>query len=55
MTKDKLHTIPCPKCGAEAKEVVYAEQKLRRGWYCKKCSTFTAAILRERQVEDNQK
>ncbi len=55
MTLKLVHTqtmtqIKCPKCAAVAKEVVYTEKHLRRGWYCGRCNTYVKAIGRERIV-----
>lgn len=46
-----LTKIQCPKCQAKAKEVVYQEKHLRRGWYCGCCNTYIKAIGRERVVK----
>jgi len=43
-----LGYIKCPKCGKQAQEVINAEQKVRKGWYCKHCKHFERAIQRER-------
>jgi len=48
--KDKMATIACPKCNKEAQEVIHAEKKLRKGWWCPSCNHFEEAILRERKV-----
>jgi len=45
-----LKEIKCPKCKAPAKEVINAEQNIRRGWYCTACQHFEKAILREIKV-----
>ena len=41
----------CPRCGAGAKEVIYAEKQIRRGWYCANCGKFEPAIGRERRLK----
>ena len=50
MTANDLKIKQClnPKCKAAAKEVVYAEKKIRQGWYCQSCNSFDQAIGRER-------
>jgi hypothetical protein len=51
MRKDaNLGSIVCPKCHCPAKEVIYAQQKTRVGWYCSTCYHFEKAIGRERKV-----
>ena len=45
-----LDKIPCPKCNETAKEVIHAEKKIRKGWYCERCKHFETAIHRERKV-----
>lgn len=54
MTQPTLSTRPCP-CGALATEVIHAEQKCRRGWYCGECQEFEPAIGRERVTERGEK
>jgi rubredoxin len=51
-TNDTLDRIVCPSCGGPAVEVIYAQQKLRRGWYCPQCGHFEKALRRERIIED---
>ena len=41
----------CPRCGAGAKEVIYAEKHIRKGWYCTNCGKFEAALGRERRLK----
>ena len=45
---DDLTTVPCSKCQQKAVEVIYAAERLRRGWYCPACRNFMPAIRRER-------
>ena len=45
---------PCIKCNGAASEVIYAEKKLRSGWWCQACNTFDPAIGRERQLRTSQ-
>lgn len=42
-----LRVIPCA-CGGKMFEVIHAEVKTRRGWYCPQCKGFVKAIGRER-------
>ena len=49
--KIPLATKPCEKCGAEAQEVIHAERKIRRGWYCPACRHFDKAIFRETKTD----
>lgn len=44
-----LESIPCPACGATAKEVIFAEGNVRVGWYCP-CGHFEKAVGRERLI-----
>ncbi|MEY2908818.1 MAG: hypothetical protein RLZZ602_1341 [Pseudomonadota bacterium] len=46
-----LKTYDCFQCGGKAEEVIYAERKMRVGWYCPKCSNFEKAIGRETKTE----
>ena len=39
MTTD-TYAIKCPKCRNKATEVIHAETKVRKGWYCPKCGYF---------------
>lgn len=50
---DNLTEIKCPKCGWTAKEVIFATENIRKGWYCTnpQCKEFTKAIQRERIME----
>jgi hypothetical protein len=41
----------CAKCAAVATDVINAERKIRRGWYCAACGHMTPAIGRERKLE----
>ena len=52
MRQDSLKIKQCvnPQCKAASREVIYAEKKIRRGWYCQHCGTFDAAIGRERTL-----
>ena len=53
---DEMPTvIVCGCCGAQAEEVIHAEARIRRGWYCPACKEFTKAILRERLLDDEEK
>lgn len=45
-----LTTRPC-RCGGTMRQVIYAERKTRRGWYCPNCKAFERAIGRERTWE----
>lgn len=45
-----LTTYDCP-CGQKAREVIWAEKKIRRGWYCRHCGNFIKALARERVIE----
>lgn len=45
-----LTTHPCPYCGGEAGEVIFAEGNIRRGWYCVVCKHFISALMRERKI-----
>ena len=45
--KTALRAIPCA-CGGKMFEVIHAEAKTRRGWYCSQCKGFVKAIGRER-------
>jgi len=47
---DEMSTIACPKCRKEAQEVINAEQRIRKGWWCPACNHFENAIHRERKV-----
>lgn len=42
-----LRVIPCA-CGSKMWEVIHAEAKTRKGWYCPQCKGFVKAIGRER-------
>jgi hypothetical protein len=48
--RESLEIKQCLKCKAAAKEVVYAEKKVRQGWYCAICNSFDPAIGRERKI-----
>lgn len=48
-----METIPCPKCGYKATQVINAEAKVRKGWYCPRCKHFERAIARERKIEND--
>jgi hypothetical protein len=50
LTGNDLKIKKCVKCEGVAKEVIYAQKKLRSGWYCETCNTFDKAIGRERQL-----
>lgn len=47
MKQDEMSVIKCPKCQAEAGEVLNMEDRKRVGWYCETCKHFEIAILRE--------
>ena len=38
------------KCGEVANEIIYAERKVRQGWYCETCGRFYPAKNRERKL-----
>lgn len=48
--RDQLATKPC-QCGGTMTEVIHAEKKTRKGWYCPQCHQFDKAVLRERFVQ----
>jgi hypothetical protein len=49
---DNLKAIACPQCAGKAAQVIYAERRVRKGWYCPACRHFTPAVLRERRIEN---
>jgi hypothetical protein len=52
LIKDVMETKPC-KCGSTLEQIINAEQKVRVGWWCRKCDAFEKAILRERVLCTN--
>lgn len=46
-----LAVRPCDGCGGTMEEVVYAQEGVRRGWYCPVCGEFVRAVWRERIIE----
>jgi hypothetical protein len=49
---DDLTTKPC-MCGNTMKEVIHAQNKIRRGWYCTTCQKFEQSIGRERKLDSS--
>ena len=47
-----LEAITCSVCGHKATQVIYAERRVRKGWYCPACRHFTPAVLRERKIQE---
>lgn len=54
MKKETLEQMDCFTCGGKATEVIFAEERLRVGWYCPKCQGFEKAIFRERTLEEKK-
>jgi hypothetical protein len=50
VAKTGLRAISCA-CGGTMAEVIHAEEKTRKGWYCSQCRAFTKAIGRERLIK----